>query len=879
MAGWGGKRYTVESSVDLKTWTALPEAHIGRGREIGVVVQPAVPAPEARGYWRVVAADVDTDGDGMTNAEEIELGSDPTTADASQGTPRIYGAEFFVSPSGKDTNAGTKAAPFLSLEKAKAAVQARIKAGIPTGGIAVWLRGGLYERTVGLTLGSLDSGTSVANSVDWRGYPGEEVRLVGGRRLPTSAFTMVTSASPVWQRLDESVRGLVLECDLPALGIADYGTLRARGFGLDTLAALELFIGAEPMRLARWPDVGVTQMSIPDLAGEIFTIYGSATPGVAGTYTRYATLDGVSAYRRDALVDGRQYYLRRYSYDSTTGRNVVWFITTVAEDRWPYGATDPMWQCWSAEPGVFTPMAGNTGTGTLFALDPARLNNGYAHTTTPITTTSFGYSGDRPSRWLQAPDAWVDGFWCWTWAEFHLPVTGIDTANRTLSVQHAPAKYGIKPATPWYAYNLLEEITEPGEWYLDRATGRLYLRPPAGFGPDSDVVVSMLETSLLSLDHARHVGLRDLIVEGGRRTQVSLWECNDVLLHRLVLRNAGGSAVSMNGYAETAATRNRDNILRRSSIAGTGHTAVWITGGERSSITPGGNRVEDCELHDYARFQLSGVSGVSLRGCGQVVQHNRFHHAPREAVAFRGNEQRIEANEIREVCLESADSGAIYGDDDWGARGTMVRHNLIRDIHNRFGSDDVHGIYLDETIAGVSVVGNLLYSVAGYGIKVNGGRDHSLRCNLVACSGGALIAADWGLYELRTQEWLLQTRHTALLTVGYRAEPWLSRYPACAAIPDTWAAVKAEAETWLTPRGCEFAGNLVWQSRKPWIDGESIVQRYFERGAVVATENLPDADPLFIDEAAGDLRLRPESPAFALPGWEEIPFARIGVRE
>ncbi len=879
--GAWGKRYTIESSIDLKTWTALPDLHVGRGQELSSVVHAAGTALEARRYWRVVVADIDSDADGMTNAEEIELGSDPTMDDATLGRPRTYGAECFVSPTGSDANAGTKAAPFLTLEKAKAAVRARITAGLPAGGIAVWLRGGIYERASGLTLGSLDSGTSAADSVDWRGWPGEEVRLVGGRRLPASAFSVVTSASPIWARLDESARGQVLECDLPAQGITDYGTLRPRGIGLDAIAALELFVDAEPMRLARWPDVGTTEMTVPDPTGETFTVYGTATPGVAGTYTRYATLDGVSAFRRDGLVAGDlQYYLRRYSYPNATGgRNVVWFITTVATDTWPNGAAGSTWQCWAAEPTTFAPPAALPSAGTLFALDPARLNNGYAHTTSPITTTSFCYTGDRPTRWLHAPDAWVDGFWCWTWAEFHLPVAGIDTASRTLSVQHAPAKYGLKAGTPWYVYNLLEEITQPGEWYLDRTTGRLYLWPPAGFAAGTDVVVSLLEASLWNLDHARHVTLRDLVVEGGRRTQVSLWECNDVVLHGLVLRNSGGGAVSMSGYAASAATRNRDNVLRRSRIAGTGHTAVWITGGERSSITPGGNRVEDCELHDYARFQLSGVSGVSLRGCGQIVRHNRFHHAPREAVAFRGNEQLIEANDIREVCLESADGGAIYGDDDWGARGTMVRHNLIRQVHNRFRSDDVHGIYLDETIAGVGVVGNLIYGVDGYGIKVNGGRDHSLRGNLIARSGGALTAADWGLYELRTQEWLLQTRHAALAALGYRSEPWLSRYPACAAIPDTWAAVKAEADTWLAPRGCEFTGNLVWQARKPWIDGEPIVERYFERGAAVAIENFSDMDPLFVDEAGGDLRLRPESPAFGISGWTEFPFERIGVRE
>ncbi len=37
------------------------------------------------------------------------------------------------------------------------------------------------------------------------------------------------------------------------------------------------------------------------------------------------------------------------------------------------------------------------------------------------------------------------------------------------------------------------------------------------------------------------------------------------------------------------------------------------------------------------------------------------------------------------------------------------------------------------------------------------------------------------------------------------------------------------------------------------------------------------ADPLFVDAAAGDYRLKPESPALAL-GFQPIPIERIGVR-
>jgi hypothetical protein len=42
------------------------------------------------------------------------------------------------------------------------------------------------------------------------------------------------------------------------------------------------------------------------------------------------------------------------------------------------------------------------------------------------------------------------------------------------------------------------------------------------------------------------------------------------------------------------------------------------------------------------------------------------------------------------------------------------------------------------------------------------------------------------------------------------------------------------------------------------------------------TNNLPDSDPLFVDEGTLDLTLREDSPAYSIPGFNPIPFKQIG---
>ena len=76
---------------------------------------------------------------------------------------------FYVGPSGLDTNPGTVAAPFATLQRAHDSVrQWRQTAEQPSGPVTVNLRGGRYQVTGTLTLTDKDSGTQKA---PWSGRP------------------------------------------------------------------------------------------------------------------------------------------------------------------------------------------------------------------------------------------------------------------------------------------------------------------------------------------------------------------------------------------------------------------------------------------------------------------------------------------------------------------------------------------------------------------------------------------------------------------------------------------------------------------------------------------------------------------------------------
>jgi hypothetical protein len=90
---------------------------------------------------------------------------------------------------------------------------------------------------------------------------------------------------------------------------------------------------------------------------------------------------------------------------------------------------------------------------------------------------TFEYSGDRPSRWNAEAGVWLLGYWCFDWYEETIKVQSIDGDKRQITLAR-PTVYGIKQGNPaprrYRALNVLEELDQPGEFFVDRVSGRLY---------------------------------------------------------------------------------------------------------------------------------------------------------------------------------------------------------------------------------------------------------------------------------------------------------------------------------------------------------------------------------------------------------------------
>jgi hypothetical protein len=98
------------------------------------------------------------------------------------------GGTFYVSPTGSDTAAGTKEAPFGSLGHAQQAARAASGGG----SVTVYLLAGRYELTEPFILTPADSGTT------YTAFDKGEVVLSGGRRLKAD-WTVHDATSGIWK--------------------------------------------------------------------------------------------------------------------------------------------------------------------------------------------------------------------------------------------------------------------------------------------------------------------------------------------------------------------------------------------------------------------------------------------------------------------------------------------------------------------------------------------------------------------------------------------------------------------------------------------------------------------------------------------------------
>ncbi len=403
----------------------------------------------------------------------------------------------------------------------------------------------------------------------------------------------------------------------------------------------------------------------------------------------------------------------------------------------------------------------------------------------------FEYSEEEPARWDASKGVWLTGFWCHDWFSETLKISQIDKEKKQFTTQENSV-YGVGNSSKWhtakrryFAFNILEELDAPGEWYIDIEKNILYFYP---VNDDlSNVFLSVQRDAMVTIRDAKNFILEGITAKYSLGLAISMTNCEDSRITNVCVYNTTNSAVSISGGKRCG--------LTHSEVFNAGKTCVQLSGGNRQTLEKCENYVTNCHIHHSGRLQRTGGSCLTFYGCGCYVAHNLLHDSPYICIAYGGNENLFEYNEVHSAMMESGDGGGMYTGRDWSSLGNVIQYNYF----HHFGQAGVEwqksqgmtpnyeplkenvmvmGVYLDDCDSGDTVRNNVFYR-AGWAAFVGGGRYNNIENNLFIECTAAVHFDDRGLTRAKPGEgykngWDLLKK---LQDLHFTESPWRERYP------------------------------------------------------------------------------------------------------
>ena len=481
------------------------------------------------------------------------------------------------------------------------------------------------------------------------------------------------------------------------------------------------------------------------------------------------------------------------------------------------------------------------------------------------TPGTFIYQDSVPvNRWEGNDNIWLKGFWRVGWENPAIKVANIDQANKQITFKVGLANgIGSKYNRPkgsgkeqWYAINLLEEITKPGQWCIDFKTGIVYFWPPSNIDK-ADIMVSQLEQPLITADNVSNMAFIGLTLEASLGDGIVFTKSDQNLVAGCTFCNLGGRGVVLDGYKSGIQSCDMYNL---------GRGCIVISGGNKQKLIESNNYVINNHLHDYGALRSQYSAAIDLYSdnknadaVGILIAHNLIHHAPRDGVLFAGQKNVFEYNEIHRCSYATADVGAFYSWLDWTIRGIVIRYNYI---HNTVG-----GVNPDDGSSGTFVYGNI-FAGNKTGVWIASGPDHTIQNNIFIKSEGPVFGMDD-----RGRARGYATNNKLLSGVGAinpTVAPWSIEFPEMPAL------LSSHPEL---PLRTKFMGNVVWIKKGEAISIKMSRENKVDTNLIKVDGNFQtDKDPGFMDAASGNLNLKTNAPVFdKIKNFPKIKFDKIGL--
>ena len=529
---------------------------------------------------------------------------------------------------------------------------------------------------------------------------------------------------------------------------------------------------------------------------------------------------------------------------------------------------------------------------------------------------AFRYRAGDVREWEDLAEAVFVVYGSWYNSIHH--VAELDSANRVVRFTNPAGRpFGwYERNLRYYVENIAAGLDQPGEWHLNRETGVLSYYPlPGETIETAEVVAPVVAQTLVRFQgepgkdrYVEHIHLEGLQF---RHTDAHLPRDLYDARQAATVQEAGITADAARQCAiENCEVANmgehgiwlRDdchhNTVRRCHVHDLGGGGIYI--GEKwrwGNDCPGWpgyrshediphvtehNLVDNCFIHDGCHL-FTGAVGVWVgQASHTAVSHNDICDMSYSGVSvgwdWGGHEStahhnRIENNRIHHIGHRRMnDMAGIY---TLGVSpGTVLRRNLIHDVQayqSSVGYCLGAGIYLDQSAAGIRIENNVCFNIDNAGFFLHYGVDNSLVNNVFADLRG-LGRLGWGMVFTARKD-RPDHGNSARGNIVCSASP-----KAAKVARQGRGGPDSEEDRFVTLGGnlycCTGDGEPTF-SLSHHDEADAVVDLAAWQAAGQDTRSTV-ADPLFVDPAAQDYRLRPESPARAL-GIRSIDMSEVGL--